>query len=57
MGTSATYVSKLLDLDAEFRTRHHALIDLTDDEDALTKEQEALDSHDDLVDEPNSRFA
>ena len=40
---------KLLDLDTEFRTHHHALIDLTDDEDALAKEQEALDSHDDLV--------
>ena len=40
---------KLLDLDAEFRAHHHALIDLTDDEDALAKEQEALDSHDDLV--------
>ena len=46
MGTSATYVSKAIGLG---RSHHHALIDLTDDEDALAKEQEALDSHDDLV--------
>ena len=40
---------KLSDLDSEFRTHHHALIDLIDDEDALAKEQEVLDTHDDLV--------
>jgi hypothetical protein len=46
VGTSATYVSKAIGLG---RSHHHALIDLTDDEDVLAKEQEALDSHDDLV--------
>lgn len=40
---------KLSDLDSEFQTHHHALIDLIDDEDALAKEQEVLDTHDDLV--------
>ena len=40
---------KILELDAEFRTHHHALIDHTDDEDALAKEQEVLDVHDDFV--------
>ena len=46
---------KLSDLDSEFRTHHHALIDLTDDEDALAKEQEVLDNHDDLVAELSVR--
>ena len=40
---------KLADLDSEFRTHHHALIDLIDDEESLAKEQDALDSHDDLI--------
>ena len=40
---------KLSDLDSEFRTHHHALVDLIDDEEALAKEQETLDVHDDLV--------
>ena len=40
---------KLADLDSEFRNHHHTLIDLTDDDEALAKEQDVLDSHDDLV--------
>ena len=40
---------KLIDLDSEFRTHQHTLIDLIDDEDALAKEQEVLNTHDDLV--------
>ena len=40
---------KLADLDSEFRAHHHALIDLMDDDDSLAKEQDVLDSHDDLV--------
>ena len=46
---------KLSDLDSEFRTHHHALIDLIDDEDALAEEQEVLDTHDDLVAELSVR--
>ena len=37
---------KLSDLDSEFRTHHHNLID---DEEELAKEQEMPDGHDDLV--------
>ena len=33
----------------EFRSHHHALIDLIDDEESLAREQELLDSHDDLI--------
>ena len=40
---------KLTDLDAEFRTHHHMLIDIIDDEETFAKEQEMLDAHDDLV--------
>ena len=40
---------KLTDLDTEFRTHHHALIDMIDDEDTLAREQETLDVHDDLI--------
>ena len=40
---------KLSDLDTEFRTHHHALVDLIDDEETLAREQETLDAHDDLV--------
>ena len=40
---------KLSDLDSEFRTHHYALVDFIDDEEALAKEQETLDVHDDLV--------
>ena len=40
---------KLLDLDSEFRTDHHALFDLIDDEDSLARQQDVLDAHDDLI--------
>ena len=40
---------KLTDLDSEFRAHHHTLTDLIDDDESLTKEQDMLDSHDDLV--------
>ena len=46
---------KLSDLDSEFRTHHHTLIDLIDDEYALAKVQEVLDTHDDLVAELSVR--
>ena len=46
---------KLSDLDSEFRTHHHTLIDLLDDEEYLAKEQETLDLHDDLVTELSLR--
>ena len=47
---------KLSDLDSEFRTHHHAVIDLIDDEEALAKEQETLDAHDDLLTELSVRL-
>ena len=47
---------KLTDLDAEFRSHHHALIDLIEDDDALSREQETLDAHDDLVTELSVRI-
>ena len=47
---------KLSDLDAEFQTQHRTVIDLIDDDDdALAKEQEILDAHDDLVTELSVR--
>ena len=46
---------KLTDLDSEFRTHHHTLIDLIDDEDALAKEQELLYAHDELLAELSIR--
>ena len=49
------FSQKLSDLDSEFRTHHHALIDLIDDEETLAKEQETLDAHDDLVAELSVR--
>ena len=36
-------------LDTEFRVHHHNVIDLTDSEDSLPREQDVLDKHDDLV--------
>ena len=37
-------------LNSKFRAHHHALIDvITDDDESLAKEQDVLDSHDDLV--------
>jgi hypothetical protein len=47
---------KLSDLDADFQTHHHAVVDLTDDEGTLAKEQEVLDAHDDLVTELSLRI-
>ena len=55
VGRPATFdlaqrLSQKLDvLDSEFRTHHHALIDLVDDQETLRKEQSTLDDHDDLV--------
>lgn len=40
---------KLTELDSKFRGHHHYLIDLTDKDDSLAKEQGILDSHDDLI--------
>ena len=40
---------KLDALDVEFRSHHHSIIDLINDEESLRKEQEALDEHDDLI--------
>ena len=40
---------KLFDLDTEFQTHHHAVVDLIDDEEALAKEQKVLDARDDLM--------
>ena len=36
-------------LDAEYKTHHYLIVDLTDDEGALEAEQEALDAHDENV--------
>ena len=46
---------KLSNLDSEFRTHHHTLINLIDDEEELAKEQEMLDAHDDLIAELHVR--
>ena len=40
---------KLDALNAEFRGHYHNVVDLTDTEDSLTREQDVLDEHDDLV--------
>ena len=40
---------KLEQLDADFRKYHLAIVDLTDDDEALETEQEALGTHDDRV--------
>ena len=40
---------KLADLEYEFRSHHHALIDLINDEGSLAREQDVLDTHDDLI--------
>ncbi len=42
-------LQRLETLDNEFKTHHLALVDLTDDEEALGKEQDALDAHDDDI--------
>ena len=41
--------TKLMQLDSDFHTQHHALIDLIEEEEDLEHEQEALDAHDDLI--------
>ncbi len=48
--------TKLKTLDAEFKTHHLSIIDLTYGEEALVEEQEALDNHDDQVSELNVRI-
>ena len=40
---------KLDALDAEFRSHHHNIVDLTDSEESLEREQTVLGDHDDLV--------
>ena len=40
---------KLDALDAKFRSRHHDIVDLVDSEESLTREQLALDEHDEFV--------
>ena len=40
---------KLEALDLEFRTHHHALVDLIDEEERLLTEQQTLDEHDDVI--------
>ena len=47
---------KLDALDSDFRTHHHALIDLIDDEETLLREQSTLDEHDDFVAELAARI-
>ena len=47
---------KLETLDSDFRTQHHALIDLVNDEDTLIAEQGTLDNHDDFVAELSARI-
>ena len=42
-------VSRLKELNTEFRTYHLAIVDLTDSEEELSAEQDALDYHDDKV--------
>ena len=53
----AQRMQKNLDsLDTEFRDHHHNIVDLIDGEESLTKEQEILDEHDDLVAELSVRL-
>ena len=47
---------KLDALHSDFRTHHHALFDLIDDEETLRGEQTTLDEHDDFVDELAARI-
>ena len=50
-------MARMLDApDSEFRTHHHALVDLIDDEEALLAEQKTLDDHDDFVAELSARI-
>ena len=41
--------TKLDTLDTEFKAHHYAIVDLTDDETQLQREQDGLDEHDDEV--------
>ena len=43
------YLKRLETLDANFKTHHLAIVDVTEEEEQLTLEQEALDQHDDNV--------
>ena len=47
---------KLEALDLEFRTHHHALVDLIDEEETLLTEQQTLDEHDDVIAELSARI-
>ena len=47
---------KVESLDTEFRKHHFELVDLVDDEEALSREQEILDDHDDDVAELTTRI-
>ena len=47
---------KLSELDTDFRAQHHALIDLIEGDEALERQQETLDAHDDLVTELSVRI-
>ena len=47
---------KLVELDADFRAQHHALIDLIEEEEALEREHKTLDAHDNLVTELSVRI-
>ena len=47
---------KLSELDSDFRDQHHALIDLIEGDEALERQQETLDAHDDLVTELSVRI-
>jgi len=49
LGLARQAAKRLRALDAEYRQHHTSLIDLIDDEEALAKEQEDLDTHDDGV--------
>ena len=51
-----TLATKLKVLDAEFKIHMLAIIDLTDEEEALALEQEALDNHDDIISELTIRI-
>ena len=42
---------KLDSLDSEFKVHHYALVDIIDDNDLSSKEQETLDEHDDEITE------
>ena len=49
LGLTQRLSNRLENLDKEFRETHQIIMDLTDDEDALGREQEELDNHDEEV--------